>query len=80
AFVDGSLQTYEDKGKIQEVFAPAGLSDLFDSEYVVRAIGVNQSGQLGWSGLSGTSRPLKSRQDLTTQVDSAISNISFNNG
>lgn len=80
AFVDGNLSSYEDRGKIQEIFAPAGLADLFDSEYVVRSIGVNSSGQLGWSNLSGTSRPLKTRQDLTNQVDAAISNISFNNG
>lgn len=80
AFVDGNLLSYEDKGKVQEIFAPAGLGDLFDSEYVVRAIGVNQSGQLGWSGLSGSARSLKVRQDLTAQVDSAISNISFSNG
>jgi hypothetical protein len=80
AFVDGNLQNYEDKGKVQEIFAPSGLANLFDSEYVVRAIGVNQTGQLGWSGLSGTARPLRQRQDLTAQVDSAISNISFSNG
>jgi Zn-dependent metalloprotease len=80
AFVSGSEVSYEDKGKVQEIFAPAGLPDLFDSEYVVRAIGVNSTGQLGWSNLSGSSRALHTRQDLTAQVDSAISNISFSNG
>lgn len=80
AFVDGNQASYEDRGKVQEVFAPAGLSNLFDSEYVVRAIGVASNGQLGWSDLSGSSRPQQVRQDLTTQVDSAISNISFSNG
>jgi Zn-dependent metalloprotease len=79
-FVSGNQLSYEDKGKIQEVFAPAGLKDLFDSEYVVRAIGVNSTGQLGFSDLSGAARPTTARQDLTTQIDSTISNISFANG
>lgn len=56
------------------------MNDLFDSEYVVRAIGVNQTGQLGFSNLSGSSRATKASQDLTAQVDSAISNITFANG
>ena len=75
AFISGT--SHEDKGVIREVFAPLGLSNLFDSEYVVRAIGANSSGQLGWSDLSGSSTPSTVRQDLTTQVDSALSNISF---
>ena len=53
---------------------------MFDSEYVVRAIGVNSTGQLGWSNFSGSSRALQTRQDITAQVDSAISNVSFANG
>ncbi len=80
AFVDGNQLSYEDKGKVQEVFAPAGLSDLFDSEYVVRTIGVNSTGQLGFSNLSGSARPKTTRQNLTKQVDAAISNISFTGG
>lgn len=79
-FVDGNQLSYEDKGKVQEVFAPAGLNNLFDSEYVVRAIGVNPTGQLGFSDLSGAARPVTERTDMTTQVDSTISNISFANG
>lgn len=79
-YVDGATLNLEDKGKIQEVFAPRGLDNLFDSEYVVRAIGVNGSGQLGFSNFSGSSRPAQVRQDLTNQVDSAISNVSFTGG
>jgi hypothetical protein len=78
AFVSGT--SHEDKGVVRQVFHPLGLSNLFDSEYTVRAIGVNASGQLGWSDLSGSSAAQQARQDLTTQVDSAISNISFANG
>ncbi|MBP9663566.1 MAG: M36 family metallopeptidase [Pyrinomonadaceae bacterium] len=80
AFVDGNRNYFEDKGAIHEVFAPEGLSDLFDHEYVVRAIGVNSSGQLGFSEFSATTQPTKQRQDLTAQVDTAISNISFASG
>ncbi len=80
AYVYGGATSFEDKGKIQEVFTPAGLSNLFDSEYVIRAIGVNSTGQVGFSGLSGSSKALQTRQDLTAQVDTALSNISFAGG
>ena len=80
AFVSANQLSYEDKGKVQEVFAPAGLNNLFDSEYVVRAVGVNPSGQLGFSDPSGRAFAVKTKQDLTSQVDSAISNITFSNG
>ena len=79
-FTAGNQTSWEDKGPIFEVLAPTGLKDLFDSEYVVRAIGVNSTGQLGWSNFSGSSKAVQTRQDLTAQVDSAISNISFANG
>jgi len=79
-FTAGNQTSWEDKGPIFEVFVATGLKDVFDSEYVVRAIGVNSTGQLGWSNLSGSSRPQQTRQDVTAQVDSAISNISFANG
>lgn len=79
AFV-GNQVSYEDKGAIHEVFAPEGLNDLFSHEYVVRAVGVNASGQLGFSNLSGATRAKQASQNLTAQVDSAISNISFSNG
>jgi Zn-dependent metalloprotease len=80
AFVNGNQLNYEDKGAINQVFAPAGLNDLFSHEYVVRAVGVNSTGQLGFSALSGSSRATQALQDLTAQVDSVISNISFVNG
>jgi Zn-dependent metalloprotease len=80
AYAAGSAVSYTDEGRIREVFTPAGISDLFDSEYVVRSIGVNSTGQIGFSEMSGSSRPNQARQDLTQQVDAAISNISFSNG
>jgi hypothetical protein len=54
-FVAGDQTSWEDKGPIHEVFAPTGITNLYDSEYVVRAIGVNSNSQLGWSDLSGSS-------------------------
>ncbi len=80
AYVYGGANSFVDNGKVQEIFTPAGLNNLFDSEYVVRSIGVNATGQVGFSGLSGSSRALQVRQDLTAQVDSALSNISFTGG
>ncbi|HWQ31723.1 MAG TPA: M36 family metallopeptidase [Blastocatellia bacterium] len=80
AFVSSNLTSYEDKGAVHEIFAPEGLSNLFDHEYVVRAIGVNASGQLGFSNLSGSSRPLTKEQNVTKAVDTAIANVSFANG
>ena len=37
------------KARSARCSAPAGLNNLFDSEYVVRAIGVNSTGQVGFS-------------------------------
>lgn len=80
AFVGAGQTSFEDKGAIHEVFAAEGLKNLFDSEYVVRSVGVNATGQVGWSELSGSAAPQQARQDLTAQVDSAISNITFAGG
>lgn len=80
AFVNGNQLSYVDNGAVHEVFAPEGLNNLFDSEYVVRAIGINQARQLGFSNLSGATKAMQQQQDLTAQVDSAISNISFAGG
>lgn len=80
AFVNGNQLFYEDKGAVHEVFAPEGLNNLFDHSYVVRAIGVNSTGQLGFSDLSGSAKPTQVEQDLTTQIDYALSNITFSNG
>jgi hypothetical protein len=81
AYVDGNSTSYEDKGRVSEVFSPFGIKDLFSHEYVVRAIGGGRNGQqLGVSQLSGATRPTLVKQPLTQQIDSAISNVSFNGG
>ncbi|MBI3651685.1 MAG: M36 family metallopeptidase [Acidobacteria bacterium] len=80
AYVSGNLNSYEDKGAVHEVFAPAGLSDLFDHEYVVRTIAVAPNGQLGFSNFSGATRPTAQAQDVTAAIDTLLSNITFVNG
>ena len=80
AFVSGNLVSYEDKGAVHEIFAPEGLNDLYNHDYVVRAIGVAANGQLGFSNFSGSARPVATAQDVTAVVDTAISNVSFANG
>ncbi len=79
-YIDGGITEYVDRGDVQEIFAPRGLDDQFEWEYVVRAIGVASNGQLGFSEFSGSTRAKLNRQNLTRQVDSAISNVSFANG
>jgi Zn-dependent metalloprotease len=80
AYVGGNETSFIDAGRIQEIFAAAGLNSLFDHEYVVRAIGVNQTGQIGVSDLSGAARGVQETHDLTAQMDAAISNVNFSNG
>lgn len=80
AFVGGSSLTYEDRGPVHEVFAPEGINDLYNHQYVVRAIAPASNGQLAFSDFSEAAIPAKGGQELTSQVDSAISNITFANG
>jgi hypothetical protein len=81
AYVDGNSSSYEDKGRVSEVFSPFGIKDLFSHEYVVRAVGGGRNGQqLGVSPLSGATRPTLVKQTLTNQIDSAISNVQFSGG
>ena len=79
-YVDGSQTSYVDRGDVQEIFAPRGLNNLYEWEYVVRAVGIAPNGQLGFSDFSGTTNAAKSRQDVTDNIDSTISNVSFSNG
>ena len=81
AYVAGNASSYVDSGRVSEIFSSFGLKDLFSHEYVVRAIGGGRNGQqLGVSPLSGATRPTLAQQNLTQQVDTAISNVSFSNG
>jgi hypothetical protein len=80
AYVDGNMTAYEDKGVVEEIFAPRGLSDLTNHEYVVRAIKNPQGQQFGISDLSGSARPRFTAQNLTQSIDAITSNLSFTGG
>jgi hypothetical protein len=80
AYVGGNSTMYEDRGPVAEVFAPAGLKDLFDSEYAVRAIGVNQNRQIGLSYISGAAQPMLAPQDVTASIDTVVANAAFAGG
>jgi Zn-dependent metalloprotease len=80
AYVGAGTTFYEDKGAVHEVFAPEGINNLFDHEYVVRTIALDSAGQMGVSELSMSVVPIGESQDLTTQVDTSIANVNFSNG
>ncbi|MDT5122632.1 MAG: hypothetical protein QOC96_2114 [Acidobacteriota bacterium] len=88
-YVTGDQSSYEDTGVIQEFFAPAGIkstndasgfNEMFDTEYAVRAINLNSNKQAGVSDLSGGASLNFSFADVTSALQSAISNVSFANG
>lgn len=85
----GNTTSYEDKGKIEEFFAPAGIksaddangfNEMFDTEYAVRAVSLNPNRQSGFSDLSGSASFSSSIQDVSSAMQSQLSNVSFNNG
>ncbi|MGS2720051.1 M36 family metallopeptidase [Paraglaciecola aestuariivivens] len=91
-YVDGDLTTsgythvefvtqtsYLDKGQGFGRGAGQGI-DAFDYQYVVRAIKTNASGQVGFSDFSGTAKTKLKNRNVTKQVDSRISNVSFSMG
>ncbi len=79
-FVTGENTTsYDDKGQGFGRGSGQGIEAL-DFQYVVRAIAVNQSGQVGFSNLSGTAKTALSAENVTDQFDADISNVSFTNG
>ncbi|MFQ3236980.1 MAG: hypothetical protein ACI9C4_002555 [Paraglaciecola sp.] len=51
--------------------------ESFDYQYVVRAIKVNGSGQVGFSDLSGTAETNLISKNVTRKVEGRISNVSF---
>jgi hypothetical protein len=90
AFVQGNATTsYEDKGVIKEFFAPAGIrstddengfNEMFDTEYAVRAVSLNPNKQSGFSDLSGSASFSSSIQDISSAIQTQLSNVSFANG
>ena len=87
--VGGSTSSYEDKGVIQEFFAPAGIkstddaqgfNEMFDTEYAVRAVCVNANRQSGFGNLSASASLTSSTQDVSAAIKTALSNVTFANG
>lgn len=84
----GNTTSFDDKGVIQEVFAPAGIksfdvngfNEMFGTEYAVRAISLNPNRQSGFSDLSASASFSSSIQDISSAISTAISNVSFANG
>ena len=64
-FVAGNQTSFEDKGRQETFFTTRGLDSLTGSEYAVRAIGVNTSGQLGWSDLSAKKKGSQSSDGVS---------------
>ncbi|HEX8088112.1 MAG TPA: M36 family metallopeptidase [Blastocatellia bacterium] len=89
SYVLADRTSYEDKGKIAEFFAPAGISSTSDAtgfnemlgtEYAVRALSVNPNRQVGVSDLSAGAAVGSALQDVTGAVQTAVSNVNFSNG
>uniref|UniRef100_UPI003562ED2C M36 family metallopeptidase n=1 Tax=Pseudoalteromonas sp. TaxID=53249 RepID=UPI003562ED2C len=91
-YMDGDLTTngythvefvtdtrYLDKGQGFGRGAGQGI-DAFDYQYVVRAIKANESGQVGFSDLSGTAKTKLKARNVTKHVKASISNVSFSMG
>jgi hypothetical protein len=78
-FISGDNTNYIDKGQGLGRGAGQGL-DALDYQYVVRSIALNESGQVGFSKLSGTAKTKLTTTNVTNKVSSRISNVSFSNG
>lgn len=88
-YVTGGQTSFEDKGVVQEFFAPAGIkstddaagfNETFGTEYAVRTISVNPNRQTGFGDLSASASLNYSLADVTSAVQATLSNVSFANG
>lgn len=71
--------SYLDKGQGFGRGAGQGI-DAFDYQYVVRAIKVNATGQVGFSDLSGTATTKLKTKNVTKSVQASLSNVSYSLG
>ena len=70
---------YLDKGQGFGRGAGQGI-EAFDFQYVVRAIKTNETGQVGFSDLSGTAKTKLKARNVTDDVQARISNVTFSLG
>lgn len=89
SYVTTGQTSYEDKGVIAEFFAPAGIksvndasgfNEMFDTEYAVRALSVAANKQVGVGDLSAGASLTYSLSDVTSAVQTAVSNVKFAGG
>ncbi|HEV7905566.1 MAG TPA: M36 family metallopeptidase, partial [Pyrinomonadaceae bacterium] len=76
----GDASNYTDNGLIEGVFIPRGLKNPASYEYVVRALNVNANRQVGVSDNSATAAMSTAVLDVTSSIQTAISNVSFATG
>ncbi|HLG16997.1 MAG TPA: M36 family metallopeptidase [Blastocatellia bacterium] len=80
SYVKGDQTSYVDNGFIEGSFVARGLKNIVGSEYVVRALNVNANRQLGVSDNSAAAGIPTAVVDVTSRIQTAISNVSFANG
>ena len=80
AYVKGDKSAYTDSGLIEGVYVPRGLKNPASYEYVVRALNVNANRQVGVSDNSAAAAMSTAVIDVTNNVQTMNSNISFANG
>ncbi|HLL13795.1 MAG TPA: M36 family metallopeptidase, partial [Pyrinomonadaceae bacterium] len=80
AYVKGNESAYTDSGLIEGVFIPRGLKNPASYEYVVRALNVNSNRQVGVSDNSAASAMSTAVLDVTNNIQTANSNVSFAGG
>lgn len=80
---------FEDAGVVREYFKAAGIkstddasgfNEMFDTEYAVRAISMTTRKTYGFSDLSGSASMGTSIQDVSSSIDTALTNVQFANG
>jgi len=80
AYVKSNQTVYADSGFIEGAFVPRGLKNPISAEYVVRALNVNANRQVGVSVNSAAASAPSKSLNVTTKMQTSISNISFANG
>lgn len=79
-YVSGSQTSYVDNGNIESGFVRRGNGNAIAYEYVVRALNLNSNKQVGISDNSAAASVSSAALDVTGNVQTTISNVSFANG
>jgi hypothetical protein len=88
-YVTAGQTSFEDRGVVQEFFAPAGIkstddatgfNEMFGTEYAVRTVSVNANRQMGFGDLSAGASLNYSLADVTSAIQTTLSNVSFAGG